>query len=148
MDEDHPYRILQIALKSLRHNQFINVVYENEIEPSPEGELTQTIDETFFHTMYTLNQSRPGLINFMQTVNGVYRGQDTDHIDRILAGMDDIIEITKYDSIDDLNIGKYTRLYNKSNFRPPKLLKTMRGQTPRSTRFGKTIESEIKYLTH
>jgi hypothetical protein len=60
--------------------------------------------------------------------------------------MDDIIEITKYNSIDDLNNGKYTRLYNKSNFRPPKLLNTMRGQTPRSARFGNSIKMEIKYL--
>jgi hypothetical protein len=60
--------------------------------------------------------------------------------------MDDIKEITKYDSLDDLNIGNGTRLYNKSNFRPPKLLKTMRGQTPRTARFGRIIESQIKYL--
>ena len=59
---------------------------------------------------------------------------------------DDIREITKYNSIEDYIEGNANRLYNKSNFRPPKLLNTKMRQTPRSARFGNSIKIEIKYL--
>jgi hypothetical protein len=143
MDQYHPFRILQNALENLKQDEFLNVIYENEIEPSPQGELTQTVQQLF--TLEGIN--RPGDISYTIEINGRRIGRYIDHIDDVIDAIgDDIREITKYDSLQDYIEGNANRLYNKSNFRPPKLPNTIMRQTPRSARFGNSIKTEIKYL--
>lgn len=145
MDEDHPFHILQIALEHLKQAEFLNVIYENKIEPSPEGELTETVQQLF--TLESINP--PGDISYTLEINGQRIGRYIDLIDDVINGIgEDIREITKYNSLEDLIEGNANRLYNKPNLRPQKLLKRLNTRNPRSARFGNSIENEIKYLNH
>jgi hypothetical protein len=142
MDDIFPHVILLSNLRSVKVGEIIKVVYENEIEQTPEGELRHTVEQTFFRTPNTPQ----GAMNFIKIVNEEYQGVHTDYLGWIIQNMDIINEIVKYKSLQDLNDGIGTRIYNRGNFTPSKILKTMRGQTPRSARFGNSIKTEIKYL--